>query len=192
MAQTQRRGDRTASRDAAKNPLARGQQSGRFFRLLLRDIDDSVELAALKNLRHVGRLPAPNAGNTCTIQRLHPNDLDGRVLFFQEFTGAHDGPGGAHGADEMGDRARGVPPDLRAGRVVMRERVIGIGKLIEHPSFAVGFHTAREIDRSFHATLLRHQNDFGAVGFHDRTPLAAHVLWHQQNHAISTHRRDHG
>ena len=47
--------------------------------------------------------------------------------------GARDGAAGAGAGDEVGDPAVGVAPDLGAGRLVVRQRAVGVGVLVGLP-----------------------------------------------------------
>ena len=92
----------------------------------------------------------------------------------------------------MGDLAVRRVPDFRAGGFVMGPRIVRIGELIEHHALAVAVHFGSEIACAFHALGLGHRNDLGAVGPHRGAALLAHVLGHDQHHAIALHGRDHG
>src|SRR5690606_35128886 len=52
---------------------------------------------------------------------------------FEVATGAGDGAAGADARDEMGHRALGIAPDLRAGGLVVAVRAVRVGVLIRFP-----------------------------------------------------------
>src|SRR5690606_33408636 len=103
--------------------------------------------------------PAADAGDGGPLGGLHTDDLDGGVLFLQVAGGAHDGTGGAHGADEMGDGPRRVAPDLGAGALVVGARVVGVGELVQHLALALRLHGLGQVARALHARLAAHQDD---------------------------------
>ncbi|MNR31744.1 hypothetical protein D3C85_1492770 [compost metagenome] len=73
----------------------------------------------------------------------------------------------------------------------MRVRVIGIIELIQQFSFAALGHFECQIARPFHPLLFGHENQFRTVSTHRSTTLLAHVVRHQQLHAIAFQRRNH-
>src|SRR5690606_39223012 len=96
-----------------------GEFAHRMLRVLLADVEHAIDLRLVKNARQIGLGPAADTGNAGALGRLEAYDLDGRVLFLEVGGNAHDGASGAHGADEMGDRAGGLAPDLRPRSLVM-------------------------------------------------------------------------
>ena len=91
----------------------------------------------------------------------------------------------------MGNTPASLLPDFRPGSGVMGVRVIGIIELIEQLSFAAIRHLQRQIACAFHALFFGDQNQFCTVGTHRRTAFLAHVVGHQQFHAIAFKRRNH-
>ncbi len=91
----------------------------------------------------------------------------------------------------MGNAPAGLLPDFRPGSGVMGVRVIGIIKLIEQLSFATIRHLQRQIARTFHALLFGDKNQFRTISTHRRTAFLAHVVGHQQFHAIAFQRGNH-
>ncbi|MNO75012.1 hypothetical protein D3C76_660360 [compost metagenome] len=91
----------------------------------------------------------------------------------------------------MGDRAVGLPPDFRAGAVVVGFRVVAVGELVEDLALAVALHLVGEVAGAFHALLLAHQDQFGAVGGHRRLALGGGVVRHDQDHPVTLDRRRH-
>ena len=91
----------------------------------------------------------------------------------------------------MGNAPAGLLPDFRSGGRVMCVGVIGIIELIEQLSFTTISHLQRQIARTFHALLFGDQNQFRTVGTHCRTAFLAHVVGHQQFHAIAFKRGNH-
>ena len=91
----------------------------------------------------------------------------------------------------MGNTPASLLPDFRPGSGVMGVRVIGIIELIEQLSFAAIRHFKRQIACAFHALFFGDQNQFCTVGTHRRTAFLAHVVGHQQFHAIAFKRRNH-
>src|SRR4030067_881956 len=90
--------------------------------------------------------------DTCSAaHRAPPDDLDRGVLFLEVARAAHDGAGGAHAGDKVGDPALGVAPDFRAGGAVVRLRIIGIGELVENLADCLLLPRNRQIARPFHS-----------------------------------------
>ena len=113
-------------------------------------------------------------------------------MLFQIARHAGDGAGGAHGADEMRDASAGLLPDFRAGSFVVNARIVHIGKLVQHPSLALGLHAIRQIARAFHADGFGGQYEFSAKSFHGLRALNRQILGHDQHHAIAFDGRSHG
>ncbi|MNZ59860.1 hypothetical protein D3C78_779130 [compost metagenome] len=91
----------------------------------------------------------------------------------------------------MGDRAVGLPPDFRAGAVVVGFRVVAVGELVEDLALAFALHLVGEVAGAFHALLLAHQDQFGAVGGHRCLALGRGVVRHDQDHPVALDRRRH-
>src|SRR5690606_3175172 len=154
-------------------------------------VDDLVNARGVENLRQVSFRPAADTGNLRTFCRLQPDNLYRRVLLLEEFRYPHDGAGGTHGADEVGDAPAGVAPDLRPGGLVMGQRVVRVGKLVQHPALATRLHRLGQVTGAFHALFLAHPDQLGAVGAHGVLALLALVRRHDQLHAVAAHRRRH-
>src|SRR5579871_3188287 len=157
---------RAARRDARKDALLARQAPGHLLGLGLAHRLDAVDALALVDLRQVGLRPLADAGDLRALFRLAADDLDLRVLLLEEARAAHDGPGGAHARDEVGDPAIGVAPDLRPGRLVMHYRIVRVGELVEHGALALAHHLVGQVARVLHAALLRSEDDLGAVRAH--------------------------
>ncbi len=95
------------------------------------------------------------------------------------------GAGRAHGADEVGDAPFCVTPDLGAGGLEMRPRIVGIGELIEHQTLAIALHLLGQIAGVFHAAALGGEQQLGAEGFHGLGALDTEVFGHDEHHAIT-------
>ncbi len=65
--------------------------------------------------------------------RVGADDLDLGVLLLEVAADAADGAAGAHAGHEVGDLAVGLRPDLRAGGLVVRARVVRVGVLVRLP-----------------------------------------------------------
>ncbi len=105
---------------------------------------------------------------------------------------AHDGAGGAHAADEVGDGAAGLLPDFGAGAVDVGLGVIRVGELVEdHPAAFVA-HALGHVTGKLHAALLGGEHQLGAKGAHGLATLDALIFGHHQDHAVAANRRRHG
>ena len=85
----------------------------------------------------------------------------------------------------MRNATAGLLPDFRPGGGVMRIRIIGVIELVEQLAFTTIRHLQRQIACAFHALLFSDKNQFRTVGTHRRATFLAHVVGHQQFHAIA-------
>src|SRR5208282_3638810 len=137
---TQRHGACAAGGDAGEDALLGREPPRHVFGLGLRHVLEPIDAPRIIDLRQVGFGPLAYAGDLRTLFGLATDDGDRRVLFFQEPACAHDRSGGPHARHEMRDAALSVAPDLRAGSLVVRERIVGIGELIEDDALAFSAH----------------------------------------------------
>ena len=112
-------------------------------------------------------------------------------FFLEVARGTHDGTGGAHAADKMGDPPTGISPDLRACGLVVREWIIGVAKLVEDTALALFFHAFCKIAGELHATVFGCQDDLCAVSAHGLTTLERKMLGHDQDHVVATNAGSH-
>lgn len=66
----------------------------------------------------------------------------------------------------MRDAAFGLLPQLGTGGFVVRQRIVGVGKLVEDDALAFLLHRVGQVARILHATLDGGQDDFRTVGCH--------------------------
>ena len=142
---------RTGGRDAGKQTLFAGEPARHVFGVRLRHVDRLVDPLRVVDLGQIGLGPLADARDARTLGRLRANDAHGRILPLQKVRHAGDGAGGAHRADKMGDAPGGLLPDLGPGGLEVHARVVGIGKLVEHTTFAVLLHLFGQIARVLHA-----------------------------------------
>ena len=190
--QAQGSGYRAAGGDATEDAFFPGQSAHGVLGFLLAHVHHPVHPLLLEDARQVFLRPAADTRNRRPLGGLQADDLHLGILFLEIARHAHDGAGGAHGADEMRHPAMGIPPDFRAGTGVMGFGVVHVAELIQHlaPAFAV--HLQRQIPGPFHALFLAHQNQFGTVGGHRPLALVTGVLRHDQDHPVAHDRRGHG
>ena len=74
---------------------------------------------------------------------------------------------------------------------VVRQRIVGIGELVEDDALPFGAHALGDIARRLHAAGLRREDDFRAERAHRLAPLHRKMLRHHQHHAKAAHRRRH-
>ena len=84
-----------------------------------------------------------------------------------------------------------VTPDFRRGAFIMRQRIVGIGELVEDDAAALGAQFFRRVARQLHAAFLRGQHQFCAKGAHGLAAFYALVFRHHQYHLVAAHRRRH-
>ena len=84
-----------------------------------------------------------------------------------------------------------LPPDFWASADVVRQRVVGVGKLIKHAAFALLLHLHGQVSRTFDAFFLGYQHQVSTIRFHRLSALNRLVLRHDEHHAVAAHRRDH-
>ena len=92
----------------------------------------------------------------------------------------------------MRHRTAGITPDLGAGATVVRLGVVLVAKLIKHLALPFGLHAQGQVTRALHTLGLGHFDQLCAVGGHRRLALGAHVVRHDQHHAIAFNGRSHG
>src|SRR5215467_7251079 len=102
----------------------------------LADVLEPVDARLIVDLRQVRFGPLADPGYLRALLGLAADDLDLGVLLLEEARAAHDGAGRAHARDEVRERAPGVTPDLRPGALVVGERVVGVGELVEDAPLA--------------------------------------------------------
>ena len=150
-----------------------------------------IDTVVIADFRYVFIWPFADTGDLRALGRLHPDDLDGRVLFLEIARTAHDGTGSPHAGNEVGDPALRVAPDFRAGGAVMCGGIVGVGKLVEDLAYALFLHRKRQIARTFHAGFPAHQLQFGAKGAHRLLTLDRGIFGHEQDELVAAHGRRH-
>src|SRR5450830_1239010 len=156
--------------DAAEDAFFGGHAARHVFGLGLADAFNLVDPRLVENFRQVGFGPLADTGDGRALFRLGADDADGFVLFLQVLRHAHDGAGGAHGADEMGDSAFRVAPDFRARRFVVGAGIVTVAELVEDQPLAFALHLLGHVARIFHAARLGREHDLGAVSRHALAP----------------------
>ena len=154
------------------------------FRFLLADIQGDIYTRRFENHRQILFGPTANTGDTRPVSGLQAYDLNGVVLLFKIARYAHNGTGGTHGADKVGDFATRLPPYFRAGGAVVGQRVIRIGKLVERLAFTPGNHGICDIAGLFHAAFFTGRNQLSAVGRHGLLALGGSIFRHNQGHVV--------
>ena len=91
----------------------------------------------------------------------------------------------------MRDAPAGLLPQLGAGGLVVDTRVVGVGKLVQHPALALRLHLLGQVTSVFHAATLGRQDQLGTKSLHGLGALDGQVLRHDQNHAVPLDRRRH-
>jgi len=74
----------------------------------------------------------------------------------------------------------GLLPDFGAGGFVVDARVVGVGKLVQHPALAIALHLLGQITGVLHAAALGREDELGAKGLHGLRALDGQVLGHDQ------------
>jgi lytic murein transglycosylase B len=168
--------------------LRRREPARHRFGRGLAHVLDAIDAAAIEDRRHVGFRPLANARNARAVFRLRADDLDRRLLLLQIARRAHDRARRAHRGHEVRDASFGVAPDLRTGRLVMRDGVVRVAELVEDHALAFALHLLGEVARQFHAALHRRQDDFRAVRGHALAALDRQILRHDQHHLVAADR----
>src|SRR6185503_20227898 len=172
-----------AGRYADEYPFLAREAPRHGFSVRLRDAFDAIDPISIEDFRHVRLRPLAYAGNLRAFIGLAPDDHDGRVLLLQIPRYTHDRAGRAHAGHEMRDAAAGIAPDFRAGSLVVRERIVRIGELVEDDALAIVPHALGNVACGLHAAGLWGQHDFGAERAHRLPPLERQMLGHHQDHA---------
>src|SRR5215467_9506836 len=121
--------DRAAGRDPGEDAFLAREPPRHLLGVGLADVLEAVDTPRVVDLREVRLGPLADAWDLRPFRRLAPDDLDPRVPFLEEASGAHDRSGRPHARDEVGDAPHGVAPDLGPGALVVRARVVGIREL---------------------------------------------------------------
>src|SRR5262245_27847317 len=122
---------RAARGNAGKDTLFARKQPRRLLGVGLRHLDHAVNALPVANTRQIFRRPFADARYLRAVGRLATNDLYGGILLLEEARASHDRSGRAHARHKMGDGALRIAPDLGAGPLVVRKRIVGVGELIE-------------------------------------------------------------
>ena len=184
---------RAARADAAEDAFLAREPPRRVLGVGLRDVLDAIDArrdrrsSAGRRRGHL-RMPgidAPSSG--CA-----PMIWIAAILLLQEARHAHDRAGRAHRRHEMRDAPVGVAPDLGTGAAVVRERIVGIGELVEDDALAFVAHRAR---RCRARLPCRRPSASARARRRTRASSARRsgrlVLRHHQHHPVAAHRRDH-
>ena len=125
--------------------------------------------------------------------RLHPHHPDIRTIGLEIPGQAHEGAGGPHGDDHVGDPAFGLLPDL-LGRALMGSGVVGVVELVHQevgcrvfPGHAVYF-----LDGAVGAQVGRGEQDFGPQRPEDPFALLGGGLGHGQEQPVALDGAYHG
>src|SRR4029077_19851238 len=126
--------------------------------------------------------------------RIHADDFDVGILFFQKFTDAADGAAGTHAADKMSDFAFSIFPNLRAGGLVVR---FGIGRIVVLIGVERVGNFAGQLFRYavIAAGIFRFDgggtdNHFGAQGFQQVDFLFGLLIGSREHAFVTPYRRD--
>src|SRR5262245_10354907 len=122
----ERHGERAARGDAREDALLARQPPRHLLGVSLTHVLEPVDARLVVDLGQVGLGPLADAGDLRAFLGLAADDLHLGILLLEEARAAHDGAGGAHAGDEVGERAPGVAPDLGPRALVVRQRVVGI------------------------------------------------------------------
>src|SRR5688572_2994299 len=162
----QRHMQRAAGGDAGEDALLAREAPRHLLGLGLAHALQAVDAGTLVDLGQIGLRPLADAGDLRALLGLAADHLDRALLLLEKARAPHDGAGGAHARDEMGDAALGIAPDLGAGGFVMHARIIRVGELVEHRALALTHHLLGQIARRLHAARLRREDDLRAEGAH--------------------------
>src|SRR5438552_13775851 len=157
---------RAGGRNAGEETVLAGEPARHLFGVALAHVDHLVDPRRVVDFRQIRLGPFADAGDARALGRLRADHAYRLALLLQEARHAGDRSGGAHRADEVGDLAVGVAPDLGAGRLVVDTRVVVVGELVEHTPLAVALHLLGEVARVFHATGSRRADQLGTECLH--------------------------
>src|SRR5699024_7991326 len=130
------------------------------------DIECLVDTVGIEYLWQVLFWPAPDTRNIGAIFRLQTDNLNIRVALLEIARYAHDGAGGPHGADKVGQLAAGLFPQLWPSATIMRQRVIQVGELVQWLAFTTGNHRIGQIPCLLHTPFFTHVDQSGAKSRH--------------------------
>ncbi|CAI9398470.1 hypothetical protein HIDPHFAB_00001 [Nocardioides sp. T2.26MG-1] len=129
---------------ADQQRLLAGQPPGGRERVGVGDLDDPVRDVAVVGLgpevlaHALDQVGPPGAAGVDRPGRVRAHDLHGGALLLEVAADPGDRPAGADAGDEVGDLALGLRPDLGAGGLVVRPRVVRVGVLVRLPGARLG------------------------------------------------------
>ena len=123
--------------------------------------------------------------------RLYADHLKVGIFFFEKTGATHKRSGRTHAANEVTDLTLRIAPNLRRGAFVMRQRIIGIGELVENNAFSRIAQLFCRIAGQLHAALLRRQHQLGTKCTHRLAAFDTLIFRHHQSHLVTAHCRCH-
>ena len=196
------------ARTPGEDSLLPGKAPSHQIGLLVRDLDDVVNVLEPGRFRDEV-LPDPFDLVRVSFYHLllieivlqdraegvHADDPNLRVLLLQVAADPADRPAGPHPADEMGDGAVRVSPDLRAGRLVVGPRIGLVGVLVRQDRVrrltVNPFSDAVVGVRMVRRHGGRRDDHARAEGLQQVDFLAAHLVGHREHGAIPLDRGHH-
>ena len=190
-----------ARRDAAHDALLRRQLARGRAGVLIGDLHHLVDKREVSVPRHkasadaldlVGPLVLPTREHR-TAHRLERDKLALRLQRFDVLRRASDRAAGADAADEDIDGAVGVRPYLRARRLAVNLRVVGVVELLQQLPLVAkpGDDLLRLLDGTAHPLGGGRQHELGAERLQHHAPLHRHRLGHRQDKLVALRRCDH-
>ena len=192
----QGRGDGGATRATDEQTLFLADPAGHGEGVGVGDRDDAVDEIGVvggrpevlaDTLDQVRTAGAAGVHRTLGVGADH---LDRRVLFLEVAADTRESAAGAAAGDEVGDLAVGLAPDLRAGRLVVGQRVglvevlvgaVGARDLV-HESLGRGVVRLGILGRDGH----RAHHDLGAVGAEQVDLFGSDLVGHDEHALVAT------
>src|SRR5579885_285769 len=190
-AELQARHDVAPRGDPAEDPLFPCEPARHRDRIVRGHRDHPVDPPEIQHIRDeaipdsfdpVRPPPAPREDRA--LGRFHREAEDLRSLRFEVRAHACKRPAGALRGDERVDASVCLLPDLRAGRLRVRPRVVGVGELSDLPDAVaiLRFELLHPLQNEIHIALSAgREHQLRAVGPDHLLPLAAHALGHDDD-----------
>jgi hypothetical protein len=137
--------------DAGEDALLARQAPGHLLGVGLADVLEAIDVALVVDLRQVFLGPLADAGNLRALLGLAADDLDLRILSLKKREQPMMVPVVPMLETKWVSLPSGVAPDLRPGALVVRQRIVGVGELVEHDALAFATMLVGDVARHLHA-----------------------------------------
>jgi hypothetical protein len=186
---------------ADEQRLLAGQPPGHRERVGVGDLDDPIRDLTVVGVRPevladaLDQVGAAGAAGVDRAGGVGADHLHGRVLLLEVAAGAADRAAGADTGDEVGDLPVGLRPDLGAGGLVVRPRVVRVGVLVRLPRARLRREPVRDVVVGVRVLRLdggRADDHLGAVRLEHVALVLADLVGAHEDAVVALLLGDHG